>query len=93
MTFGTWRSTKSAQRSVVAHVTRPQAKRLAGKRKEQAPVQPEEESATQKIYIGQGRYVEDDPAKYPDRDGLGVGGWAGGEEGTSASAIALTARL
>jgi len=32
------------------------------------------------IYIGKGRYVKDDPAKYPDRT-IYTGGWAGGEAG------------
>lgn len=36
---------------------------------------------TEQIYIGQGRYVEDDPKKYPDKDSFGTGGWAGGEAG------------
>lgn len=35
--------------------------------------------APSEIYIGKGKTVQDDPAKYPDRNGLGVGGWAGGE--------------
>jgi hypothetical protein len=52
-----------------------------------APAEPnaapnaEEEQGTQKIYLGQGRFIEDDPSKYPDKDNLGVGGWAGGETG------------
>lgn len=32
----------------------------------------------EKIYVGRGRYVVDDPAKYPDRTPL-TGGFAGGE--------------
>jgi|LakMenEpi03Aug12_release.lakeMendotaPanAssembly.Ray.scaffolds.fasta_scaffold1372609_1 hypothetical protein len=31
-----------------------------------------------KIYVGKGRYIVDDPAKYPDRTTL-TGGFAGGE--------------
>lgn len=31
-----------------------------------------------KIYVGKGRYVVDDPSKYPDRNEL-TGGFAGGE--------------
>lgn len=41
-----------------------------------------EDTKTEKIYIGQGRYVEDDPEKYPDKTVL-AGGWAGGEKGVS----------
>eukprot|EP00873_Tetraselmis_striata_P043667 jgi/Tetstr1/463931/TSEL_008737.t1 len=33
------------------------------------------------IYLGKGRTIKDDPKKYPDRNELGVGGWAGGEVG------------
>lgn len=33
------------------------------------------------IYLGKGRVIKDDPSKYPDRNELGVGGWAGGELG------------
>lgn len=32
----------------------------------------------QKIYVGNGRFVVDDPRKYPDRNAL-TGGFAGGE--------------
>mmetsp|Transcript_13076 Transcript_13076/g.36785 ORF Transcript_13076/g.36785 Transcript_13076/m.36785 type:complete len:339 (-) Transcript_13076:299-1315(-) len=32
------------------------------------------------VYIGKGKIIRDDPAKYPDRDEL-TGGWAGGELG------------
>lgn len=41
---------------------------------------PEVKSATgkAKIYIGKGRFLEDDPTKYPDRTVL-TGGFAGGE--------------
>lgn len=34
----------------------------------------------QKIYIGKGRVVNDDPKRYPERTVL-TGGWAGGEKG------------
>ena len=37
----------------------------------------------QKIYVGKGRYIEDDPKKYPDRNAL-TGGFAGGEVGRNA---------
>eukprot|EP00892_Ulva_mutabilis_P006364 jgi/Ulvmu1/409/UM001_0416.1 len=39
-----------------------------------------EDTKTEKIYIGQGRYVDDNPEKYPDKTAL-AGGWAGGEKG------------
>ena len=39
------------------------------------------ETGTQKVYIGKGRFIDDDPEKYPDKNKLGVGGWAGGEAG------------
>jgi hypothetical protein len=42
---------------------------------------PQEEGTTQKIYVGKGRFIDDNPKKYPDKDGFGTGGWAGGEEG------------
>jgi hypothetical protein len=32
------------------------------------------------VYIGRGKYVKDDPEKYPSRTEL-TGGWAGGEKG------------
>jgi hypothetical protein len=36
----------------------------------------------ERVYIGKGRYVEDDPRKYPGReDNNAAGGWAGGEKG------------
>ena len=36
----------------------------------------------EKIYIGKGRYVDDDPSKYPGREANNAaGGWAGGEKG------------
>jgi hypothetical protein len=37
-------------------------------------------SKEEDVYIGQGRYVKDDPKKYPSKTQL-TGGWAGGEEG------------
>lgn len=40
----------------------------------------EDKTGTQKIYIGKGRFIEDDPAKYPDKNQW-AGGWAGGEAG------------
>lgn len=43
-----------------------------------------EDTKTEKIYIGQGKYVEDSPEKYPDKTAL-AGGWAGGEKGRMAS--------
>eukprot|EP01025_Chloroclados_australasicus_P050097 TRINITY_DN5726_c0_g1_i1.p1 TRINITY_DN5726_c0_g1~~TRINITY_DN5726_c0_g1_i1.p1 ORF type:complete len:190 (-),score=15.24 TRINITY_DN5726_c0_g1_i1:163-732(-) len=36
--------------------------------------------AQEEIYIGNGRFVKDDPKKYPSRTPL-TGGWAGGENG------------
>lgn len=33
------------------------------------------------IYTGQGNYVRDNKERYPSKDGLGVGGFAGGERG------------
>jgi hypothetical protein len=42
-----------------------------------------------KIYVGKGRFIVDDPAKYPDRTTL-TGGFAGGEVRT-VSAIRLMA--
>ena len=33
-----------------------------------------------KVYIGKGRYVEDDPKKYAGRDNWFTGGWPGGEK-------------
>lgn len=45
------------------------------------------DSGTEKIYIGQGKFVEDDPAKYPDKT-VWTGGWAGGEAGALASCAA-----
>lgn len=41
------------------------------------------DTKTEKIYIGQGKYVEDSPEKYPDKTVL-AGGWAGGEKGEPA---------
>ncbi len=39
-------------------------------------------SGTQRIYVGKGKYVNDDPAKYPGREANNAaGGWAGGEKG------------
>lgn len=35
---------------------------------------------TEDIYIGKGKYVKDDPKKYPSKDSF-AGGWAGGETG------------
>lgn len=35
------------------------------------------------IYLGKGRFIEDDPKLYPAKDEWGTGGWAGGEQGTS----------
>ena len=32
----------------------------------------------EKIYVGKGRFIEDDPKKYPERNAL-TGGFAGGE--------------
>lgn len=46
------------------------------------------ETKTEKIYIGQGKYVEDNPEKYPDKTVL-AGGWAGGEKGRMASPLSL----
>jgi hypothetical protein len=40
-----------------------------------------DDSNHEEVYIGQGRYVTDDPNKYPSKDSWGTGGWAGGEEG------------
>ena len=34
----------------------------------------------------QGRFITDDPAKYPGRDNMFTGGWAGGEVGLKAFA-------
>ena len=34
-----------------------------------------------KIYLGKGRFIDDDPSKYPAKDEWGTGGWAGGEKG------------
>lgn len=34
-----------------------------------------------RIYVGKGRYIEDDPSKYPGRDNAYTGGFAGGETG------------
>ncbi|RMZ52090.1 hypothetical protein APUTEX25_001284 [Auxenochlorella protothecoides] len=54
------------------------------------------DQAKDKLYIGfpkgdykprrgrTGRIVVDDPSLYPDRDALGIGGWAGGEVGLRA---------
>ena len=36
--------------------------------------------AQEEVYIGKGKYVKDDPTKYPSRTEL-TGGWAGGEQG------------
>lgn len=36
----------------------------------------------ERLYIGKGKYVEDDPRKYPGREeNNAAGGWAGGEKG------------
>ena len=69
----------SPSRCVAARVT--QNKREQLQQEATAPEPSSQKKKTEKIYIGQGRYVDDNPAKYPDKDGLGVGGWAGGEEG------------
>lgn len=45
---------------------------------------------TEKIYVGKGRYVEDDPEKYPDKTTL-AGGWAGGEKGEMCSVAKIAA--
>lgn len=37
-----------------------------------------EDSRKSKIYVGKGRFVEDDPSKYPEKTSL-TGGFAGGE--------------
>jgi len=37
-----------------------------------------EDSRKSKIYVGKGRFVEDDPSKYPEKTPL-TGGFAGGE--------------
>lgn len=77
----------AAQRQPVsARVAKSQARTASSdtpaERRAPAPRQPEaSEGGTQKVYIGQGRYVDDDPKKYPDKNKLGVGGWAGGEAG------------
>lgn len=34
-----------------------------------------------KIYLGKGRFIEDDATLYPAKDKWGTGGWAGGEQG------------
>jgi hypothetical protein len=60
-----------------------QSKHAAGRTEELKLVPQEDDTRTEKVYIGQGRYVDDDPRKYPDKNGLGVGGWAGGEQGAS----------
>jgi len=50
-----------------------------------APAQPQQSKplpdGIEKIYVGKGRYLEDDPSKYPGRDNLYTGGFAGGETG------------
>ena len=33
-----------------------------------------------KVYVGKGKYVEDDPRKYAGRDNWFTGGWPGGEK-------------
>jgi hypothetical protein len=44
-----------------------------------------------RIYVGKGKYVDDDPAKYPGReDNAAAGGWAGGEKGLWAFRNELT---
>ena len=40
----------------------------------------EDTSNHEEVYIGQGKYVTDDPKKYPSKSQW-TGGWAGGEEG------------
>lgn len=46
--------------------------------------------AQAKIYVGKGRFVEDDPTKYPSRTET-AGGWAGGEVGLKAF-VAVSSR-
>lgn len=36
--------------------------------------------AQEDIYLGKGRFIKDDPKKYPSKTEL-TGGWAGGEAG------------
>jgi hypothetical protein len=36
--------------------------------------------AQEEIYLGKGRFIKDDPKKYPSKDEW-TGGWAGGETG------------
>jgi hypothetical protein len=44
-----------------------------------------------RIYVGKGKYVEDDPSKYPGREeNAAAGGWAGGEKGLWAFRNELT---
>lgn len=39
-------------------------------------------SEKSEVYIGKGRFVKDDPSKYPDKELFGMtGGWAGGQVG------------
>ena len=42
------------------------------------PAAAEPKDGKAKIYVGKGRYIEDDPSKFPDRTPL-TGGFAGGE--------------
>jgi hypothetical protein len=46
----------------------------------------------EKIYLGNGRFIEDDPALYPNKDEWGTGGWAGGEQGEFFRTAALFLR-
>lgn len=51
-----------------------------------APATPAAAAPTsqQQVYIGKGRFINDDPRKYPGRDNDFTGGWAGGEVGLKA---------
>lgn len=53
----------------------------AAAEKEEGKSKKSSSKKNEQIYIGQGRYVEDDPKKYPTKDSFGTGGWAGGEAG------------
>ena len=94
----------AARRQVAAHVTKARRKYAQSSsanqsraavdgtqkvRRQERESEEEEETRTEKVYIGQGRYVDDDPRKYPDKNSLGVGGWAGGEQGARAAACLL----
>lgn len=48
---------------------------------EPAAQEPALPQGIEKIYVGKGRYLEDDPSKYPGRDNAYTGGFAGGETG------------